>query len=65
MTNYKTILYQPRKPPQVKNKFFPVSIVKYYIPYLSRLLDKKRHIKNLIKNLTWSFLQKLFTALGG
>ena len=41
-----------------------ISTVKYYIPYLSNL-DKKTRIQNQVKNLNWSFLQKLFMDLGG
>ena len=39
-----------------------VSTVKYFIPYLS-VLDQRR-IQNFVRHLTYSFLQKLFTTLG-
>ena len=44
-----------------KGASHPVSTVNYFIPYLS-VLDQRR-IQNFVRHLTYSFLQKLFTAL--
>ena len=60
---YKSIC-NPFINPFINSCYNNISTVKYYIPDLS-LLDKKTRIQNLIKNLRWSFLRKLFAALGG
>ena len=44
--------------PFINGFYNNIYTVKYYIPYLS-VLDKETRIQNLVKNLRWSFLQKL------
>ena len=68
-TSTRTCLFSKKKVsfslnPFINGSYNNTSTVKYYIPYLS-VLDKKRLIQNLVENLRWKFLWKLFTALGG